>query len=56
MFKTTLGEKHPKTLMTIHNLAGVLQDQQRYKEAEEMRNDYKSDQQARRHRLLLRMK
>jgi hypothetical protein len=31
-----LGEKHPDTLLTLSNLAGVLDDQGEYEHAEEM--------------------
>ncbi|KAJ9660117.1 hypothetical protein H2201_007024 [Coniosporium apollinis] len=31
-----LGKEHPSTLASVNNLAGVLQDQGKYEEAEEM--------------------
>ena len=31
-----LGSDHPSTLISVHNLASVLQDQGRYDEAEKM--------------------
>jgi tetratricopeptide (TPR) repeat protein len=34
--ETALGKEHPSTLTSMNNLAGVLRDQGKYEEAEEM--------------------
>ena len=34
--ETVLGKEHPDTLASINNLAHVLRDEGKYKEAEEM--------------------
>ena len=35
-YEKVLGKEHPATLTSVNNLAGVLQDQGKYEEAEKM--------------------